>query len=100
MTQILFEVSTFFGFYLNGSQNISQGRRQVRFGSKGVNFYHVSKKMFDKGTNKVVSYDPVVRLETSKTGVGVTSISDKELLPPPVRIKDDITSDTFKDFKL
>ena len=100
MTQILFEVSTFFGFYLNGSQNISQGRRQVRFGSKGVNFYHVSKKMFDKGTNKVVSYDPVVRLETSKTGVGVTSISDKELLPPPIRIKDDITSDTFKDFKL
>ena len=58
------------------------------------------KKMFDKGTNKVVSYDPVVRLETSKTGVGVTSISDKELLPPPIRIKDDITSDTFKDFKL
>ena len=100
MTQVLFEVATYFEFYLNGSQNVSSSRRQKRFGSKGVNFYHVSKKMFDKGTNKVVSYDPVVRLETSKTGVGVTSISDKELLPPPIRIKDDITSDTFKDFKL
>ena len=86
---------------MNGSQNVSSSRRQVRFGSKGVNFYHVSKKMFDDGSkNKVVSYDPVVRLETSKTGVGVTSLSDKELLPPPVRIKDDMNKDTFKDFVL
>ena len=100
MTQSLYEVATYFGFFLNGSQNKSvNNRSQVRFGSKGVDAYHVSKKMFDSGaSNKVQSFDPVVRLETSKTGVGVTN--SKELLPPPSRIKDDMKKDTFKDFVL
>ena len=52
--------------------------------------------MFDSGaSNKVSDFDPVSRLETTKVGVSSTS-SNEELLPPPVRIKNDVTDETFK----
>jgi|TARA_R100000149_G_C5878963_1_gene143297 hypothetical protein len=101
ITKSLYEVAAYFGFYINGSQNIgSSSRTQVRFNGKGVNSYHISKKMFDSGaSNKVSDFDPVSRLETTKVGV-----SSEGLLPPPVRIKEDVTKewikDTFKDYTL
>ena len=56
--------------------------------------------MFDSGaSNKLSDFDPVSRLETTKVGV-----SSEGLLPPPVRIKEDVTKewvkDTFKDYTL
>ena len=101
ITKSLYEVAAYFGFYINGSQNIgASSRTQVRFNGKGVNSYHISKKMFDSGaSNKVSDFDPVSRLETTKVGV-----SSEGLLPPPVRIKEDVTKewvkDTFKDYTL